>query len=134
GFQYEEGKTYEQDAPARLCSTGFHATIDPLDVLRYYPASQSSVYHRVELEDVDPSREEDTKVAGRKIRVGVRLSLTDLIKATIEFRLANSKPVAGATSKAKNAQVGTDAENGAATASGYSGAATASGDYGAATA
>jgi hypothetical protein len=135
GFQYKEGETYEQDEPAVLCGTGFHAVIQPIHVLQYYPAT-TSVFHRVELEDVAPGSEvhEDSKVAGRKIKIGAKLDLTGLIKAQVDFVFANSKKVAGATSKKKNAQVGTDVANGAATASGYSGAATASGDSGAATA
>jgi len=133
-FQYKEGETYTQDAAAWLCQTGFHAVLMPLDVLKYYAPGKGSVYHEVDVDDVDAKREEDTKVAGRVIKIGASLTLPALIQAQVDFVFANSKKVAGATSKAKNAQVGTDIANGAATASGDSGAATASGYSGAATA
>jgi hypothetical protein len=135
GMQYAEGETYTQDDAAKLCETGFHATLMPLHVLRYYPASKS-VFHEVDVEEIDGPRddENDTKIAARVIKVGARLTLPALIQAQVDFVFANSKKVAGATSKKNNAQVGTDIANGAATASGDYGAATASGDSGAATA
>jgi len=50
GFQYEEGKTYEEQE-AKLCKSGFHACENPVTCLQHYnPAT--SVYHQVELEDV----------------------------------------------------------------------------------
>ena len=142
GFQYKEGETYEQVDPAVLCKTGFHAVTMPLDVLRYYPANKS-VFHLVELEDVADGKESDSKVAGRKIKIGARIELPALIKAQVDFVFSNSKKVAGASSAKANAAVAAEVESGAATASGrygaatasgYSGAATASGGYGAATA
>jgi len=132
GFQFAEGKSFTHDGPVRVCSSGFHAVTMPLDVLRYYPPNKS-VYHQVELEDVQ-THSEDSKVAGKTIRIGARIELPALIKAQIEFVFKNSKKVDGASSTEARTQVGTDIEHGAATVSGYSGAATASGDYGAATA
>ncbi|WP_440711809.1 DUF7666 domain-containing protein, partial [Herbiconiux sp. YIM B11900] len=123
GFQYVEGETYTQEGPAVLCGTGFHAVTQPIDVLRYYPPSRS-IYHRVELAEVTGPRtgeNEDSKVAGRSIKIGASISLPALIKAQVEFVFANSHPVKGATTKAQNGQAGTDEVNGAATASGDSG-------------
>ena len=133
GFQYKEGETYEQVDPAVLCKTGFHAVTMPLDVLRYYPANKS-VFHLVELEDVADGKESDSKVAGRKIKIGARIELPALIKAQVDFVFSNSKKVAGASSAKANAAVAAEVESGAATASGRYGAATASGYSGAATA
>ena len=133
-FQYEEGGVYEHDGEVALCSSGFHAVTMPLDALRYYHPRDGAVYHRVELEDVDPARENDSKVAARKIKIGARLDLPGLIGAQVEFVLANSKPVPGGSSDKPNTAVKAESTNGAATASGCSGAATASGCSGAATA
>ena len=84
GFQYKEGETFETDR-AELCSTGFHACERPLDVFNYYSPSES-VYHEVELDEVsDERRNDDTKVVAKKIKVGARLSIRDLINAQIEF-------------------------------------------------
>ena len=133
GFQYVEGATFTHDGPVSLCSSGFHAATQPIDVLRYYPPS-TSVFHEVELEEVAARSDGDSKVAGRVIRIGARIDLPALIKAQVDFVFANAKPVAGASSKEANAAVKAEVEHGAATASGDSGAATASGDFGAATA
>lgn len=68
-FQYKEGETYEEPE-ADLCAKGFHACLDPLDCLNYYNICDS-VYHEVELDDVSDQREKnDTKVCGKKIRIG----------------------------------------------------------------
>lgn len=48
-FQFEEGKTYEEEN-AKLCDSGFHACVDPLDCFNYYYPGQS-VYREVELDD-----------------------------------------------------------------------------------
>ena len=36
GFQFEEGKTYEEKT-ADLCNSGFHACEAPIDVFKFYP-------------------------------------------------------------------------------------------------
>jgi len=134
GFQYKEGETFETDK-VELCSTGFHACERPLDVFNYYSPSES-VYHEVELDEVsDERRNDDTKVVAKKIKVGARLSIRDLVNAQIEFvkehctNEFNAEPGQPATAGENGAA--TAGENGAATA-GYRGAATA-GNYGAAT-
>ena len=40
GFQYEEGKTYEEEK-ADLCNRGFHFCENPLDVLVFYDLTTS---------------------------------------------------------------------------------------------
>ena len=88
GFKFEEGKTYTEDK-AELCKSGFHACLDPLEVLRYYDPCDSEgnlrKYHEVELEDVDDKREDDTKVCGKKITIGAELNFADLAKAHVEY-------------------------------------------------
>ncbi|MEA5453256.1 hypothetical protein SPF06_00840 [Sinomonas sp. JGH33] len=90
GFQYEEGKTYEHDGNVALCSGGFHAVLLPLDVVNYYKP-KDSVYHEVELEDVAPSRDGDSKVAARKITVGAKIGIPGLVKAHVEAVWASVK-------------------------------------------
>ena len=87
GFQYAEGETYRTDR-AELCVTGFHACPMPLDTLRYYPLG-TSVYHAVEV-DADAHQGED-KVASRRIKIGGRMSLAELIEAhsSLAFKRAN---------------------------------------------
>ena len=83
GFQFEEGKTYEEKE-AELCKSGFHACEKPLDVFAYY-APGNSVYHEVELNDVSEKRIDDSKVCAKKIRIGAELSIHSLVKAHVEY-------------------------------------------------
>ena len=79
GFQYEEGKSYETDE-AKLCKSGFHACLMPLDCFYYYSLN-NSVFHEVELDDISDERGYDTKVCGKKIKIGARLSIAGMVNA-----------------------------------------------------
>ena len=122
-FQYEEGREYEEDN-AEACECGFHACEMPLDVFSYYPPS-TSVYHEVEQSGKISRKEDDSKVASTKIKIGARLDIAGLVKAQIEYV---KKRTNNEHTDPKRATAG---DSGAATA-GNSGAATA-GDRGAAT-
>lgn len=69
GFQYEIGKTYKTDK-AELCNCGFHACLNPRDVLDYYYQSIKSRYFKVKLSgEITKCGFEDTKVAATEITV-----------------------------------------------------------------
>ena len=123
GFRYKEGETYHTDE-ANLCASGFHACEYPLDVLAYYPPN-SSVYHEVELDEVSDEREYDSKVCAKTIRVGARMDIASLIKASVEYTISKCDK-----SRCKHATV----DYSAASATGYQGAASATGYQGAAAA
>ena len=89
GFQFEEGKTYEEER-AELCKAGFHACDNPIDVFRYY-APGESVFREVELEDVSDMRESDSKVCGKKIKIGAGISLRDMIRAGVKIDIQTAK-------------------------------------------
>ena len=132
GFQYEVGKEYVEDK-ADLCHAGFHGCERPLDVFSYYcPAS--SRYFEAELDDVSDQRESDSKVCGKRIKIGAEIGIPDLIEAQIEY--VNTHATSGHTDpKAANAGdygAAKAGDHGAANA-GDHGAANA-GDYGAANA
>ena len=139
-FQYEEGREYEEDN-AEACECGFHACEMPLDVFSYYPPG-TSVYHEVEQSGKISRKEDDSKVASTKIKIGARLDIAGLVKAQIEYvkkRTNNEhtnpeRATAGyrGAATAGNYGAATAGNSGAATA-GYRGAATA-GNSGAATA
>ena len=96
-FQYKEGETYEEPE-ADLCTKGFHACLDPLDCLNYYNICDS-VYREVELDDVSDQREKnDTKVCGRKIRIGAKLSIKDIVKASVDCTMDRVKKEGGTNS------------------------------------
>ena len=81
-FQYEEGKSYETDS-AVICEEGFHACENPIDCFNYY-APASSVYHEVEIEPEDRAND-DTKVVGKKIKIGAHIGIKGIIEATFEY-------------------------------------------------
>ena len=83
GCQFEEGKSYEEPE-AILCRKGFHACENPIDVLRYY-APGESIFRKVELEDVSEMREKDSKVCGKKIKIGEEISLRDMIRESVKI-------------------------------------------------
>ena len=116
-FQFEEGKTYEEPE-ANLCNSGFHACEHPLGCFGHY-APNKSVYHEVELEDVDPKREMDTKCAGKKITIGAKLDIAGMVKAAVDFVFAKVDW--------ENAVERATGRYGAASATGYQGVACALG-------
>ena len=108
-FQYKEGETYEEPE-ADLCAKGFHACLDPLDCLNYYNICDS-VYHEVELDDVSDQREKnDTKVCCKKIRIGAKLSIKDIVKASVDFTMERVKKEGG-TNSGDNAQLASSGDN-----------------------
>lgn len=121
GFQYEEGKEYEEET-ADACHSGFHACEYPLDCLGYYSPNES-VYHEVEQNGEFDRGEDDSKVASTKIKIGARLDISGLVKAAIDFTMSRVK---------KEAE--SDEDYGASSATGDCGASSATGDYGASSA
>ncbi len=81
-FQYEIGKEYEE-SKASLCYKGFHACEHPLNCFKYYPPAKSR-YCEVEIDD-NGERSTDSKVCGKKIKIGAEIDIPGLIKAAFEF-------------------------------------------------
>ena len=121
GFQYEEGKKYEEET-ADACHSGFHACEYPLDCFNYYSPNES-VYHEVEQSGEFDKGGDDSKVASTKIKIGARLDISGLVKAAIDFTMSRVKK------EAKS-----DEDYGASSATGDCGASSATGDYGASSA
>ena len=121
GFQYEEGKEYEEEI-ADACHSGFHACEYPLDCFDYYSPNES-VYHEVEQNGEFDRCEDDSMVASTKIKVGVRLDIAGLVKAAIDFTMSRVKKEAGS-----NEDYGASSATGscgASSATGYKGASSA---------
>ena len=83
GFQFKEGETYEEPE-AKLCTSGFHACLNPLDCFMYYSPTESQ-FHEVKLDDVSDERECDTKVCAKKIKIGEKLDVLGICKEHFEF-------------------------------------------------
>ena len=136
GFQYEIGKEYETDA-ADLCRIGFHACENPLDCFSHY-APATSRYCEVEIEDNGQRSSEDSKVVGKKIKIGAELSTEQICKLHFEYVRSRCAPAktnaAGDRESASAGKFGSASagEYGSASAGRYGSA--SAGDYGSASA
>ena len=130
GYQYEEGKEYEEEK-AVACECDFHACEYPLDCFKYYSPG-NSVYHIVAQSGELSKNSNDTKVASTKIKIGAEISIAGLVKAAIEYTKEKAKPESDATGY-RGASSATG-DRGASSATGYCGASSATGDYGASSA
>ena len=124
GFQYEIGKEYETDA-ADLCRIGFHACENPLDCFSHY-APATSRYCEVEIEDNGQRSSEDSKVVGRKIKIGAELSTEQICKLHFEYVRSRCDPAK--TNAAGDRESASAGEYGSASAGRYGSA--SAGDYG----
>jgi hypothetical protein len=123
GFQYEEGKTYEE-LKAECCESGFHFCENPLDVLKYYNLCESEFAEVEVLGEVHKrSESNDTKAATTKIKIGAKIGLPGLIKASFEYLWEKCY-----TNKDENVQAASGDYSKLA-ASGYCSKLAASGDY-----
>jgi len=66
-YEFDLGKMYTVKGPIRACNNGFHACINPRDVLGHYDLDESHIFGEVELSGAMDHRED--KVAARNIRV-----------------------------------------------------------------
>ena len=122
-FQFEEGKTYEED-DAKLCERGFHACLNPMDCWRYYGIIDN-VYHEVELEGVsEECQKEDSKIVARKITVGAKLDIAGMVKGAIDFVFSAVKE-----RKDNSAQMASSGYNARMASSGYNAQLASSGYY-----
>ena len=128
GFQYEIGKAYET-AAADLCSIGFHACENPLDCFGHY-APATSRYCEVEIEDNGQRSPEDSKVVGKKIKIGAELSTEQICKLHFEYVRSRCDPAK--TNAAGDRESASAGEYGSASAGRYGSA--SAGDYGSASA
>ena len=125
-FQYKEGETYEEPE-ADLCKKGFHACLDPLDCLNHYNICDS-VYREVELDDVsDQRKRNDTKVCGKKIRIGAKLSIKDIVKASVDFTMDRVKKEG--TNSGNSAKLASSGDSAKLASSGNSAKLASSGDF-----
>ena len=131
-YQFEIGKAYEEES-AKLCSNGFHACENPIDVFGYYPPIDSR-YCEVELDDVSDEHGGDSKICGRKIKIGAEIGIKGIVDAFVKCTFDK---VDFENSKESNTGYQSAATNtgyqSAATNTGYQSAATNTGNQSAAT-
>ena len=89
-FQYEIGKSYKTDK-TELCNCGFHACLNPRDVLEYYPQNKGSRYFKVKLSgEIAKCYKSDTKVTATEITILEEISIDDIIKITEWWKNENA--------------------------------------------
>ena len=89
GFQYEIGQTYKTDK-AELCECGFHACLNPRDVLDYYSKETKSRYFKVKLSgEITKCSFGDTKVAATEITILEEINIDEVIKTTEWWKTDN---------------------------------------------
>ena len=125
GFQYEVGKEYEEES-AKLCKKGFHACENPLDTFRYY-APTDSRYCEVDVDDNGERNSDDSKVCGKRIKIGAEIGLKGVINACVRFVLDKCESANEENASGWNGNAAASGWNGNAAASGVRGNAAASG-------
>ena len=120
-FQYEEGETYEEKE-VDVCKKGFHACELPINVFRYYTPTKS-VYHEVEMSgEIDDS--ESDKVCSSKIKIGAKINIAGIIKASIDIIRGKAEKESSASS-GDYGNAASSGDCGNAASSGYCGSAKA---------
>lgn len=78
--QYEIGKTYKTDK-AELWKCGFHACLNPRDVLEYYEQDEGSRYFKVKLSgEITQCDFDDTEVAATEMTIIEEINIKEAIK------------------------------------------------------
>jgi hypothetical protein len=83
GYQYEIGKTYKHTGKVEACESGFHACLDPLDVLNYY--GYDGKFAEVVLSGKTATREGDTKIASAEITIKAELTIPQFVQRGIDY-------------------------------------------------
>lgn len=130
GYQYEVGGEYEEQ-DADICRKGFRACENPLDTLRYYRPGDSR-YCEVELDDNGQRNSDDSKVCGKKIKIGAEIGLDLVIKAGARFIFEKCVGAAEYHASGEMGNAAASGVSGNAAASGEMGTATVTGKYGSA--
>lgn len=89
-FQYAENTVFETDT-AELCKSGFHFCKNPLDVLNYYSFidNNCNMAEFAEVEALDEVKTNNIKCCTKKLKIGKKISFSELIQAGIKFETEN---------------------------------------------
>lgn len=81
GKQYAENTVFEED-DAEICKSGMHFCALPHQVFAHYPPGENHEFAEVEALD-DSSTDDNTKYCTKKLRIGARISVFDMVKASV---------------------------------------------------
>lgn len=95
GFKYEVGATYTHEGSVSACESGFHACLNPLDVLHYYPLlgknARPNRFAVVEQSGEMVRDAGDSKIASAAITITAELSLPEFVRRAVTWMLDNVK-------------------------------------------
>ena len=119
GFQYEVGKEYFQEGEIKCGKNGFHACINPLDVLSYYEDNHKNRFCVVEQSGYISGNSEDTNQASSKIKIIAEIGMAGLFEAAVEWIKEETTPMPiikitkdnGDLSSSFNAKIGSNRHN-----------------------
>jgi hypothetical protein len=126
GFQFKEGEEYTHNGKIEICKSGYHACENPLDVLNYYNLCDS-VFCKVEATGNVQKHSDDTKICTDKIKIGLKISLPEFIKAGIDFVFEKCKTTEPASS-GDSAKLASSGHSAKLASSGHSAQLASSGD------
>ena len=81
GKQYAENTVFEE-YDAEICQSGMHFCALPHQVFSYYAPSENHEFAEVEALD-DPVTDDDAKYCSKKLRIGAKNSVFDMVKASV---------------------------------------------------
>ena len=95
GKQYKIGEIFEEER-AEICDIGMHYCENPLDCLDHYPIidDDGEIVEMTEVEDLDSENRQtdnDKKYCTKKLKIGAKLSLSDIIRASFIFVIERMK-------------------------------------------
>ena len=127
GKQYAENTVFEEDE-AVICEKGMHFCAEPMDVLSFYPPE--SEFAEVEAPD-EAVTNDNRKYVTKKLKVGSKMSLKELISAQVKIDLQKAKEEGnGSYAQGNYGHAAAQGNYGHAAAQGCEGHAAAQGDYG----
>ena len=132
-FQYAENTVFEMEESPVVCRRGFHFCKYPLDVLDYYPLinDDGTVNEFAQVEALDDCvTDDDKKYSTRKIRIGAKFGLKELVQAAVTFDYTSIKRKDGEVlaNKKDSAQMASSGYSAQMASSGYSAQMASSGE------
>ena len=95
GKQYAENTTYEEQGADECCKAGvMHFCETPFDCLDYYDLVEKNgkIIEFAEVEPLDKILANGNKRATKKLHIGAKLSLKDIINAQVEIQMEKCTP------------------------------------------
>nr|DAW29114.1 MAG TPA: hypothetical protein [Caudoviricetes sp.] len=137
GKQYAENTTYEEQGADECCKAGvMHFCETPFDCLDYYDLVEKNgkIIEFAEVEPLDKILANGNKRATKKLHIGAKLSLKDIINAQVEIQMEKCTPDAIASgygsklaASGYGSQLAASGDNSKLAASGYGSQLAASG-------